>query len=65
MVVSWRIAHLMRKGRTCPDLPAELFFDEDEMKAAYVLTKKALPTLPSALNYVVRRVAMLGGILAR
>lgn len=39
MVVSWRIAHLMRTGRTCPDLPAELMFDDDEIKAAYVLNK--------------------------
>jgi len=46
-------------------MPAELFFDEDEIKAAYVLTKKALPTKPPTLNDVVRRVAMLGGFLAR
>ena len=65
MVVSWRIAHLMRKGRTCPDLPADLFFDEDEIKAAYVLTNKAPPTKHPTLNDVVRRVAMLGGFLAR
>ena len=65
MVVSWRIARLMRLGRTCPDLPASLMFDPDEIKAAYVLTKKPTPTLPPRLNEVVRRVAMLGGFLAR
>ena len=65
MVVSWRIAHLMRMGRTCPDLPADLFFDADEIKAAYVLTKKTPPTTTPRLNDVVRRVAMLGGFLAR
>lgn len=65
MVVSWRIAHLMRMGRTCPDLPAELFFDQDEIKAAYVLTKKAPPRMPPSLNEVLRRIAMLGGFLAR
>jgi len=65
MVVSWRIAHLMRLGRTCPDLPAELFFDADEIKAAYVLTKKPPPTTPPRLNEVVRRVAMLGGFIGR
>ena len=27
MVVSWRIARLMRLGRTCPDLPASLIFE--------------------------------------
>ena len=40
-------------------------FDPDEIKAAYVLTKKPTPTLPPRLNEVVRRVAMLGGFLAR
>jgi len=65
MVVSWRIAHLMRLGRTCPDLPADLFFDADEIKAAYVLTKKAPPATPPRLNEVVRRVAMLGGFIGR
>jgi hypothetical protein len=30
MVVAWRIARLMRLGRTCPDLGAELLFDRDE-----------------------------------
>jgi hypothetical protein len=49
----------------CPDLPASLMFDPDEIKAAYVLTKKPLPPTPPSLNDVVRRVAMLGGFLAR
>ena len=40
MVVAWRIAHLMRLGRTCPDLDAELFFDADEIQAAYLLRDK-------------------------
>ena len=65
MVVSWRIARLMRLGRTCPDLPASLMFDPDEIKAAYVLTQKPVPVVPPRLNEVVRRVAMLGGFLAR
>ena len=65
MVVSWRIAHLMRLGRTCPDLPADLMFEADEIQAAYVLTKKAPPAKPPSLNEVLRRVAMLGGFLAR
>ena len=65
MVVSWRIARMMRLGRTCPDLPASLMFDPDEIRAAYVLTKKPLPPAPPSLNEVVRRVAMLGGFLAR
>ncbi len=65
MVVSWRIAHLMRTGRTCPDLHAVLMFDDDEIKAAYVLNKKTPPTTQPSLNEVLRHVAMLGGFLAR
>jgi hypothetical protein len=65
MVVSWRIAYLMRMGRTCPDLGAELFFDQDEISAAYVLTKKPPPKAPPRLNEAIRRIAMLGGFLAR
>jgi len=65
MVVSWRIAHLMRMGRTCPDLPASLMFDADEIQAAYVLNKKSPPAVPPRLNDVIRQIAMLGGFLAR
>ncbi|MDQ6680174.1 MAG: IS4 family transposase [Pseudomonadota bacterium] len=65
MVVSWRIAHLMRTGRTCPELNAALMFDGDEIKAAYVLNKKTPPLEPPGLNEVLRHVAMLGGFLAR
>ena len=55
----------MRLGRTCPDLPAELMFDPDEIKAAYVLNKKPLPEVSPTLNEMIRHVAMLGGFLAR
>jgi hypothetical protein len=65
MVVAWRIARLMRLGRTCPDLEAELLFDRDEWQAAFILNKKRVPTRPPRLNEVVRLVAKLGGFLAR
>ena len=66
MVVAWRIAHLMRTGRTCPDLDASLFFDPDEVRGAYLLTKKKPPAnRPPCLNEVLRLVATLGGFLAR
>ena len=60
-VVFWRIERMLRLGRTCPNLPAFLMFDPDEIRAAYVLTKKPPPPAPPSLNEVVRRVAMLGG----
>lgn len=65
MVVAWRIAHLMRTGRTCPDLDATLFFDPDEIRGAYLLTKKKPPITPPTLNEVLRLIATLGGFLAR
>ena len=65
MVVAWRIARLMRLGRSCPDLDAQLMFEPDEWKAAYILNQKKLPDKPPTLNEVVRLVARLGGFLAR
>ena len=65
MVVAWRIARLMRLGRTCHDLDAALLFERDEWQAAYILNRKKVPKTPPRLNEVVRLVAMLGGFLAR
>jgi hypothetical protein len=65
MVVAWRIARLMRLGRTCPDLEAELVFARDEWQAALILNKQKIPKQPPRLNEVIRLVAKLGGFLAR
>lgn len=43
LVIAWRIMHLMRMGRTCPELPADMFFDADEIRVAYLLTRKKPP----------------------
>jgi hypothetical protein len=59
-VVSWRIARLMRLGRTCPELDASLFFDADEIRGAYLLSKIASPPKPPTLNQVIRLIASLG-----
>lgn len=65
MVVAWRVAYLMRMGRTCPDLDAALFFDPDEIRGAYLLNKKKMPAEPPTLNEVVRLIAQIGGFLGR
>jgi IS4 transposase len=65
MIVAWRIARLMRLGRSCPDLDAQLMFEPDEWKAAYILNRQKLPEKAPTLNEVVRLVARLGGFLAR
>lgn len=64
LVVAWRVAYLMRMGRGCPDLDAELFFDVDEIRSAYLLTEVKQPDKPK-LNAVLRLIARLGGFLAR
>ena len=65
MVVAWRIAHLMRTGRTCPDLDAALFFNPDEIRGAFLLTNKKPSKRPPRINEVLRLIATLGGFLAR
>jgi Transposase Tn5 dimerisation domain len=64
LVVAWRIVHLMHMGRSCPDLDAELFFDADEIRGAYLLTDVKQPATPK-LNEVLRLIARLGGFLGR
>jgi len=65
LIVAWRIARLMRLGRTCPDLAAELLFEREEWEAAYVLNKLPPPRHVPRLNAVIRLIAQLGGFLGR
>jgi len=65
LIVAWRIAHLMRLGKVCPDMDARLLFDPEEIQAAYLLSKKRLPKSVPRLNDVIRLIAQLGGFLGR
>jgi len=65
MIVAWRINHVMRMSRTQPQMQANLLFEDDEWRAAYVLNKKKPPKNIPILNEVVRLVAQLGGFLGR
>jgi hypothetical protein len=65
MIVSWRVARMMRLGRVAPELEAVLMFDRDEWEAAFILNKKRPPKRPPKLQEVVRLVAMQGGFLGR
>lgn len=65
LVVAWRVARLMRLGRTCPELDAEWLFDRDEWQAAFILNKRKPPARAPTLNPVIRLVARLGGFLGR
>jgi hypothetical protein len=64
VVVAWHIAHLVRPGRCWPDLDTTLFFDPDEIRGAYLLTRTPQPAL-SSLNNMLRLVARLSGFLGR
>lgn len=66
LIIAWRASlQLMRLGRTLPDLVAVLLLDPEEIKAAYILSKKPVPKQPPRLNEVVRLIAALGGFLGR
>ena len=63
MIVAWRIARLMRLGRTSPDLDAALLFSPEEWQAAYILAKKRPPMKAPMLHTLIRLIAGLGGFL--
>ena len=65
LVVAWRLAHLTRLGRILPELPASAVFEQTEWQAARLLAEKPPPRKTPTLREVIRRIAMLGGFLAR
>lgn len=66
MVVAWRIQNLTLLGRTSPDAPCTVSFDDDQWKAIVVFkTNKPPPTQPPTLRQMIVLVATLGGFLAR
>lgn len=65
MVIAWRINRLMRLGRNLPALDAELLFEPDEWRAAFILNKKPVPKSMPTLNQVIRLIARRGGFLGR
>lgn len=65
LVVSWRLARLVRLGRIQPDWSAELFFSKTEWTGALILNKKKAPAKTPTVREVFRLIAQLGGFLAR
>lgn len=66
MLVAWRLLYVMRLGRTCPDLPCDVVFDQSEWQSVVVVLKgrAALQHKPT-LGEMVRMIAKLGGYLGR
>jgi hypothetical protein len=66
MIIAWRVPMLTHLGRTCPELPCDVVFNEAEWKAVYLVTQRQTPPeQPPSLNTMVRLVASLGGFLNR
>jgi len=57
MVIAWRIHHLTLLGRECPELPADVFFEEWEWKPMVVIfcgnqAALAVPTLGQMIIWI-------------
>ena len=67
MVVAWRIMYLLGLGRSTPNVPCTVVFEQDEWKALYAFVNETVrvpdetPTLSDAMAMVAR----LGGFLGR
>src|SRR3989442_6594004 len=68
MVVAWRIYHLTKLGRECPNVPCTVIFEEAEWKALLThATRQPVPPdqQPPVLGVAMRMVGALGGHLGR
>jgi len=66
LVVAWRIFWLTKQGRETPDVPCDVFLEEEEWKALYATVREVPPPAePPTLRDAVRMIASLGGFLGR
>lgn len=68
LVVAWRIYHLTKLGRECPEVPCTVFFEEAEWKALVTyVTRQPVPSdqPPPPLGQAMQMVGALGGHLGR
>jgi hypothetical protein len=66
LVVAWRIFWLTKQGRETPDVPCDVFLEEEEWKALCATVREAAPPAePPTLRDAVRMIASLGGFLGR
>jgi IS4 transposase len=66
MIIAWRILFLVMLGRECPELPCNVVFDDDEWKAACIVSrKKIVQEQPPTLNEMIRIIAGFGGFIGR
>ena len=69
MVIAWRIHHMTKLGREVPELPADVYFDQDEIAVlvAYEIKfRKRPPDAPApSLREAIRMSARHSGFLGR
>lgn len=66
MIIAWRVLYLVMLGRSCPNFPADIVFEEREWKLIYFVANESKPPKSSPkLNEIIKMLAMLGGYLAR
>jgi hypothetical protein len=66
MIIAWRVMYLIQLGRECGDMSCEVFFEEEEWRAAYMVKhRKQPPKEPPTLNTMIRIMAEFGGFLGR
>ena len=65
-VVAWRIYWLTKQGRETPDIPCNVFLNEEEWQVIWAFAKKEpLPDEPPPIGQVIPMIASLGGYLNR
>ncbi len=65
-IIAWRVLYLTMLGRTCPELPCNLIFEEEEWQAIYIVKMKAPPPeTPPSIDEIIRMLASYGGFLNR
>lgn len=67
IIVAWRILYLTTVGRTTPNLPCTVVFEDNEWKAVWTFVHRTpqVPEAPPTLREMVRMVGSLGGHLGR
>jgi hypothetical protein len=65
-VVAWRIYWLTKQGRDTPDIPCDVFLNEDEWQVLWAYVKKEPPPAePPSIGQITPMIASLGGYLNR
>jgi len=66
IIIAWRILYITMLGRSCPEMPCNAVFEDEEWQAAYIVVCRCSPPkVPPGLDKMVRMIASLGGFLNR